>query len=196
MNWLDFIIAGAALIGLFIGWRMGLLGAIFNVVGIVTGMWVAGHFSDDISSWFTSQGTGDALATVLSYVAIIVGVFVGAQVARGIAKSMLKMVFLGWVDSLGSIAVGMLFGLALSGAVILATARFSSDLPDQGALGGLVEMTGFRGGIQSAMADSQLVPIFIDLTNSIPADAMGFVPGDFRDALAQVELLIQQQEGA
>ncbi len=194
MNWLDIIISGAALIGLFIGWRMGLLGAMFNVVGIVVGMWVAGNFSGDISSWFTSQGTGDALATVLSYIAIIVGVFVGAQVARSLAKSMLKMVFLGWVDSLGSIAVGLLFGLALSGAVILAIARFSSDLPDQGALGGPVEMTGFRGNIQSAMAESQFVPIFIDVTNSIPANAMGFVPGDFRDALEQVELLIQAQE--
>ena len=196
MNWLDFIIAGAALIGLFVGWRMGLLGATFNVLGIVVGMWVAGQFSDDIASWITSQGTGDALATVLSYVVIIVGVFVAAQIARGLAKTMLKMVFLGWVDSVGSIAVGMLFGLALSGVLILAIARFSSDLPDQGALGGLVQMTGFRGTIQSAMADSQLVPVFIDITNAIPADAMGFVPGDFRDALAQVELLIQQQEGA
>lgn len=196
MNWLDFIIAGAALIGLFVGWRMGLLGATFNVLGIVVGMWVAGQFSDDIASWITSQGTGDALATVLSYVVIIVGVFVGAQIARGLAKTMLKMVFLGWVDSVGSIAVGMLFGLALSGVLILAIARFSSDLPDQGALGGLVQMTGFRGTIQNAMADSQLVPVFIDITNAIPADAMGFVPGDFRDALAQVELLIQQQEGA
>ena len=196
MNWLDFIIAGAALIGLFVGWRMGLLGATFNVLGIVVGMWVAGQFSDDIASWITSQGTGDALATVLSYVVIIVGVFVAAQIARGLAKTMLKMVFLGWVDSVGSIAVGMLFGLALSGVLILAIARFSSDLPDQGALGGLVQMTGFRGTIQNAMADSQLVPVFIDITNAIPADAMGFVPGDFRDALAQVELLIQQQEGA
>ncbi len=196
MNWLDFIIAGAALIGLFIGWRMGLLGAIFNTLGVVVGMWVAGHFSDDISSWFTSQGTGDALATVLSYVAIIIGVFVGAQVARGLAKSMLKMVLLGWVDSLGSIAVGMLLGLALSGVVILSIARFSSDLPDRGALGGLVEMPGLRGNIQSAMAESQLVPVFIDITTAIPADAMGFVPGDFREALEQVELLIQQQEGA
>ena len=196
MNWLDFIIAGAALIGLFVGWRMGLLGATFNVLGIVVGMWVAGQFSDDIASWITSQGTGDALATVLSYVVIIVGVFVAAQIARGLAKTMLKMVFLGWVDSVGSIAVGMLFGLALSGVLILAIARFSSDLPDQGALGGLVQMTGFRGTIQNAMANSQLVPVFIDITNAIPADAMGFVPGDFRDALAQVELLIQQQEGA
>ena len=192
MNWLDFIIAGVALVGLLIGWKMGLLGAIFNVLGIGVGVFVAARFSDDISAWFTEQGTSDAIATVLAYLVIIVGVFVGAQVARSFTKKALSLVFLGWIDSLGAIAVGLLFGLALSGALILAVARFSSDLPEEGIAGAITG--GFRGNIQDALVESSLVPVFIDITDAIPADAMGFIPGDFRDALDVLEERIEQEQ--
>ncbi len=192
MNWFDYGVAGVAIIGLLIGWKMGLLGAIFNAIGVVVGIFIAGHFSDDIASWIADQGTGDAVATVLAYVVIVVGVFVAAQVAKGVTKKMLSLVFLGWVDSLGSILVGLVFGLTLAGAVILAVARFGSDLPTEGAVGMVVEMTGFRGSIQGALVKSTLVPVFIDITKAIPADAMGFVPGDFRLALEDIEQRINQ----
>lgn len=194
MNWLDIAIVIVALAGLYFGWRMGLLGGIFNTVGVVVGVFLAARFSDDIAAWFTERGAAAAIATVLSYVVIIVGVFVAAQVARGFAKKMLSLVFLGWIDSLGSIAVGLLFGLVLSAALIMALARYSNDLP-QGGGGTIVEMVGVRGSIQNAMVGSALVSVFIDITNAIPGDALGFVPGDFKDALAQLKQRIEAEQG-
>ncbi len=194
MNWFDYGITGVAFMGLIIGWKIGLLGAIFNTIGVVVGIFVAGRFSDDIAAWIAEQGTGDAIATVLAYVAIVVGVFFGAQVAKSVAKKMLSLVFLGWVDSLGSIVVGLVFGLALAGALILITARFGTDLPTEGALGTVVTMTGLRGSLQTTLVESTLVPVFIDITNAIPADALGFVPGDFKVALGQIEQLIDLQQ--
>ena len=194
MNLLDFIIAIVAIVGLVTGWKMGLLGAIFNTLGVFVGLFLAAQISDDIASWFTEQGAADAIATVLSYVVIIVGVFVGAQVARGFAKRVLNLVFLGWVDSLGAIAVGVLFGFGLAGVLILGLARFSNDLPTEGATGMIVEMTGIRGSLQDKMVESSLIPVFIDVTDAIPASALGFVPGDYRLALEQLEQLIEEQE--
>ncbi len=194
MNWLDIVVAGVALVGLFVGWKMGLLGAIFNALGVVAGVFLAARFSDDIAAWITEQGTSAAIATVLTYVVIIVGVFVAAQVGRAIVKKMLSLVFLGWVDSLGSIAVGLLFGLALSGALILGLARFSTNVPEGGAGGLLEQVTGLRSTVQDALVESKLVPVFIQVANAIPADAMGFVPGDFRVALEQLEQRISSKE--
>jgi membrane protein required for colicin V production len=193
MNWFDYGIAGVALIGLLIGWKIGFLGAIFNAIGVVVGIFIAGRFSDDIAAWFAEQGTGDAIATVLAYIVIVAGIFFGAQVAKGVAKKMLSLIFLDWVDSLGSVLVGLVFGLSLAGALILLTARFGTDLPSEGALGVVVTMTGLRGSLQTTLVESTLVPVFIDITNSIPADAMGFVPGDFKIALEQIEQLIDNQ---
>lgn len=189
MNWLDFVILGCALLGLFIGWRMGFLGAVFNVLGIVAGILIATHFSDDIAAWFTQQGAGNAIATVLAYLVIIVGISMAAQVARVVTKKMLSLVLLGWVDTLGSLLVGLIFGIALSAALILAAARLSSDLPPKGTAAPLVlaETKGLRGGLQKALAESSIVPAFIDVTNALPAEALGLVPGDFRIALKQVE---------
>ena len=194
MNWLDFVIAFMGLVGLFIGWRVGLLGAIFNTLGVFVGIFLAAQLSDDIASWFTEQGAADSIATVLSYIVIIVGVFAGAQMARSFAKKMLNLVFLGWVDTLGSVAVGALLGFGLAGALILGLARFSSDLPTEGAVGSIVEMTGLRGSLQDTMVESSLIPTFIDVTNAIPGSALGFVPGDYKLALQQLELRIERFE--
>ena len=194
MNWLDFVIGFVALVGLFIGWRVGLLGAIFNTLGVFVGIFLGAQFSDDISGWITEQGAADSIATVLSYVVIIIAVFAGAQMAKNAAKKMLSLVFLGWVDTLGSVAVGALLGFGLAGALILGLARFSSDLPTEGALGTIVEMTGLRGSLQDTMVESSLIPVFIDFTDAIPGSALGFVPGDYRLALEQLELRIERLE--
>jgi len=190
MNWIDILILISAGIGLLVGWKVGLLGAIFNAIGLLVGVFIAARFSDDIAAWFTEQGAADAIATVLSYVVIIIGVLVGAQIAKGTGKKMLSLVFLGWVDTIGSIAVGLLCGLVLSGAVILALTRYSNDLPE-GAISTIVEMTGIRGSVQNAMVESSLIPLFIDITDAIPADTLGFIPGDFKLALQQMELLLE-----
>ena len=120
----------------------------------------------------------------------------GAQIARRIVKTALNLVFLGWGDSLGGIAVGVVFGFVLAGAVILGLARFVGDLPDTAAAGTIVEMTGIRGTIQDAMVESSMVGNFLDVTDALPADAMGFVPGDFKAALEQLQLRIAESEQA
>ncbi|MBI2171268.1 MAG: CvpA family protein [Chloroflexi bacterium] len=191
MNWVDIVIIIVAGIGALVGWKMGFLGAIFNVIGIFVGIWVAANFSQAIAGWILEQGTSETVATVLGYVVIVVGLFVAAQIAKTIVKKAMSLVFLGWVDTLGSILVGVVFGFALGGAVVLGLARLSVDLPKGGGAGVLVEMVGARKGLQGAMVASTLVPIFIETTDSIPANAFGLVPGDFRAALDEIDRLIQ-----
>ena len=144
-NWFDLVIILVALIGLTIGWRVGLLGIIYYTIGIFAGLFVASNFSDDIGGWFSQQGATGAVATVLAYLSIIIGVFFGVQLAKSGTKKSLKLIFLGWVDSLGSILIGVVFAFGLSGALILGVARLCSDIPTDGAAGTIVEMTGFRG---------------------------------------------------
>ncbi len=192
MNWVDILIIIAAALGAFTGWRMGLLGAIFNVIGIIVGIWVASHFSQAIAGWIAGQGASDAIATVLAYVVIVVGLFIAAQIAKSLTKKALSLVFLGWVDTAGSILVGLLFGAFLAGGLILGLARLSSDLPTTGAPGTLVEMSGFRAGLQTSLVKSKLTGVIIDTTKTIPGGVFGLVPGDFRTALDQIDQLRQK----
>lgn len=182
---------GTALFGLFLGWRVGFMGAVFNSIGLAAGLFLAARFSDDISAWVTDQGASDATATVLAYIIIIIAVFLGAQVASNVAKKMLRMVFLGWVETLGSVALGVIFGLILSGALILGAARFSSDVLEN--YSSLVLVGGIRGNIQDSMVESTLVPVFVEITEFIPADTFGFIPGDFKTSVDQLRDRINQK---
>lgn len=188
-NWFDLVIVLVALIGLAIGWRVGLLGIIYYTIGIFVGLFVASNFSDDIGSWFSQQGATGAFATVLAYLSIIIGVFFGVQLAKSGTKKSLKVVFLGWVDSLGSIVVGVVFAFGLSGALILGVARLCSDIPTEGAAGTIVEMTGFRGALQTAMVNSNYVDFFMDFTHDLPGFWKGFIPGDYNTALLEIAAL-------
>ena len=188
-NWFDLVIVLVALIGLAIGWRVGLLGIIYYTIGIFVGLFVASNFSDDIGSWFSQQGATGAFATVLAYLSIIIGVFFGVQLAKSGTQKSLKVVFLGWVDSLGSIVVGVVFAFGLSGALILGVARLCSDIPTEGAAGTIVEMTGFRGALQTAMVNSNYVDFFMDFTHDLPGFWKGFIPGDYNTALLEIAAL-------
>jgi len=188
-NWFDLVIILVALIGLAIGWRVGLLGIIYYTIGIFVGLFVASNFSDDIGSWFSQQGATGAVATVLAYLSIIIGVFFCVQLAKSGTKKSLKVVFLGWVDSLGSIVVGVVFAFGLSGALILGVARLCSDIPTEGAAGTIVEMTGFRGALQTAMVNSNYVGFFMDFTHDLPGFWKGFIPGDYNTALLEIAAL-------
>tara|TARA_B100001123_G_scaffold248548_1_gene277554 strand:+ start:2326 stop:2916 length:591 start_codon:yes stop_codon:yes gene_type:complete len=188
-NWFDLVIILVALIGLTIGWRVGLLGIIYYTIGIFAGLFVASNFSDDIGGWFSQQGATGAVATVLAYLSIIIGVFFGVQLAKSGTKKSLKLIFLGWVDSLGSILIGVVFAFGLSGALILGVARLCSDIPTDGAAGTIVEMTGFRGGLQNAMVNSNYVGFFIGFTQELPGFWHGFIPGEYNTALLEIEAL-------
>ncbi|MBI4312678.1 MAG: CvpA family protein [Chloroflexi bacterium] len=187
MNWVDILIIIAAGIGALIGWKVGFLGAIFNVIGIFVGIWVAANFSQAIAGWIAGQGASDTLATVLSYVAIVVGIFIAAQIAKAMVKKALSLVFLGWVDTAGSILVGLVFGFLLAGGLVMGLSRMSVDLPEEGATSFLMEMTGARKSVQEGLVKSKLVGTFIEVADAVPANVFGLVPGDFKKALDLID---------
>jgi len=208
MNWLDIVIIVVWGIGFFTGWRMGLFGAIFTTGGLIVGVLLAARLSDNVSDLLTDSVSSDTVATVIAYAIIIIAVFIAAQFLRAIVKGILKLVFLGWVDSVGGLALGLVMGVVLSGTLITGMARYSNDLPTE-LLGSdsdntIVDMVRDQaidlvaGGIQeklnTALVESTLVPVFLDISGAIPGDALGFVPDDFRLALEVLEAQIEAAE--
>ena len=128
MNWIDFILIGISLTSFIIGWRTGLLGAIFNTLGIIFGIILAGRFSDDIADLITGISKSDTVAIVISYAVIMVGTFLVAQLIKGYVKKVLSIFFMGWIDSAGGIVLGILAGSIVCGAILTTLARFSTDV--------------------------------------------------------------------
>ncbi len=176
VNWLDVVITVAWIMGLFLGWRMGLFGAIFAAGGTVVGVFLAARFSDDIADLLTNSVSSDTLATVIAYVVILAAVFVAAQILRSTVKEGLKRVALGWVDPIGGMALGLLLGFLLAGALITLMARYSTNLPpDSGgdtAIMVAVDRSGLQEGMHNSLSDSNLVPVYLEVMESFPVNAV------------------------
>ena len=187
------------------GMKIGLIGAAFTAVGMLVGWLLAGQWSDDVGALFGDSLSNDTIVTVLSY-AIIIGAAVAvSRVAAKFIKPLLTVFTLGlsgMVDRLGGLALGLLFGAAISGAIIMALARLTYDF-DTSAVTGLVpeqvagqvarieeqlaKVEDVREQLETSLTGSQLVSVFITVTDAIPADALGFVPSDFKAALDILE---------
>ena len=206
MNWLDFVIIALLVVGALLGMRIGLIGAAFNAVGIFLGWVLAGQYSDDVGGLFSDSLPNDTLVTVISFAIIIVIAVAVANFLLKFVRPLLTVFTLGlskMVDKLGGLALGLLIGVAFSSALILGMARvaynFDTDLiasvvPERFAENltqveqQLEKVEDVKEDLVVALNESKLVSIFIDLTDAIPADALGFVPDDFKVALDFVEV--------
>ena len=193
MNWFDLVIIIVALAGLFAGVRVGLIGAVFYAAGVLVASLLAANLSDDIAGWFTNQGAADAIATVLAYAVIFTGVFICALAAHRFAKIVIRLPLLGWVGTLGTIVAGLLLGIGLTSVLILGAARLSSDIPAGDTIDSVIETTELRGSLQKALVLSRLTGVFINVTDWLPGNALGFVPGDYKIALEQIDKLAEQE---
>ena len=212
MNWLDFVLIAILVIAALFGMRVGLIGAAFNAAGIYIGWLLAGQYSDDVGNIFADSVSNDTLVTVISYVIIIVVAVAVSNFVGKIVKPLLTVFTLGlssMVDKLGGLALGLLLGIAISGAVVIGLSRltynFDTDVITSVIPGGVAETVAevqaqldtldkvedVREQLESGLTESTLVPIFIDITDAIPANALGLIPDDFKVALDFLEISIE-----
>ena len=90
------------------------------------------------------------------------------------------------VDRVGGVALGLVTGFVVVGAIIIVLARFTYNfnLPEEGVAGAVAsrvpQVQDTRESIEGAMKGSSIVPAFINVTDALPGSALGFVPSDFK----------------
>jgi hypothetical protein len=79
-------------------------------------------------------------------------------------------------------------------------ARYSSDLPVELLEPGpvmlliAIERAGVQEKLNTALVESTLVPVSLDIRSAIPGSALGFFPDDFKVALDVLEMQIDSQQ--
>ena len=201
VNWFDFVLLAILIVGLLYGMKTGLIKAAFVAVGGYAGWLLAGQFGGRLGSLFDSSLGNETLVSVISYAIIIVGALIVASIAAKIVNPLLTVFTLGlsgMVDKLGGLVLGLLIGVSIAGALVIGAARLTYDfdssiitdqVPDQAASAvgqieeQLAKAESVRESLETALSGSQLVPTFISVVDSLPGDALGFIPADFMDAL-------------
>ncbi|MFP6570443.1 MAG: CvpA family protein [Dehalococcoidia bacterium] len=204
MNIFDWVLVAVFVVSALLGLKWGLVQSILNFVAIYVAMLVGAQIADGLVARVTDDVQNESVATAIGYVVIFLGVFIIAQIVGRIIRPMLTIIFLGWVDKLGGVVVGVLLGGILVIGAVTAMARVA--YPQDEAI--LVEIEELASGnfeaakerlyqelaerygrdaLKEWLADSSLVPGVLDTRSKLPANVLGLVPGEFATALDTLE---------
>lgn len=146
MTWVDGVIIVVALIGAFAGFRQGLIMAIFGFLGLIVGVafagWAAGPLADKISP------SGAEWAYVLAFIIVLIIVMVIFHLVGTIIKQFIKLIMLGWLDSLGGAFIGLFVGALLAAAVMIVVGKWAASVGSS--------------GVEDAIGNSALARLLID----------------------------------
>ena len=204
MNIFDWVLVAVFVVSALLGLKWGLVQSILNFVAIYVAMLVGAQIADGLVARVTDDVQNESVATAIGYVVIFLSVFIIAQIVGRIIRPMLTIIFLGWVDKLGGVVVGILLGGILVIGAVTAMARVA--YPQDEAI--LVEIEDLASGnleaakerlyqelaerygrdtLKEWLADSSLVPGVLDTRSKLPASVLGLVPGEFATALNTLE---------
>lgn len=199
MNVMDWVLIAVFAIAALWGYKTGLVSAALNAIAIYVALFLSGLFAGRVLSLIWDGVESEALSTAIGYVIIFAGTIIAGRIVATIIKKGLKITFMGWVDSLGGIAVGLIAGVLIAGAVMTVTARYTYIIPeDTGELtsSGIQDMVkqaaanyvedGAREKLDELLTESQVVPSLLSLRGIV----IEFAPDDFGVALDILETRI------
>ena len=107
------------------GWRNGVIKVTFTLIGSIVGLVLAGRLWSDVAEMLPIDN--ESVAKIAAFVLILAVVTIAAAIAARIIKTILKIAFLGWVDGLAGLAIGLLLGAIAATAVVSAAGIVPSD---------------------------------------------------------------------
>lgn len=212
MNVLDWVLIAAFAITALWGYKTGLVSAVLNAIAIYVALFLSGLFAGRVLSLIWDGVESEALSTAIGYVIIFVAVILASRIIASFIKKALKITFMGWVDSLGGIVIGLVAGVLIAGGVMTVLARYSfveneasadssisvDDVLTDGIQGLQDEVTGRtiayvkdlgRENGRTWLVESQVVPSLLNLRSFV----IDFAPEEFGVALDRLEQAIDQQ---
>ena len=201
MNVFDWVLILVFALTALWGYKTGLIDAALNAITIYVGLFLSGLFAARVLSLFWDGVESESVSTAIGYVIIFVTVFIASRIVSGIIKKALKITFMGWVDNLGGIVIGLVAGMLIAGGVMTVAARYTYIIPEntddltsagiqdmiQQAAENYVEQ-GARDKLDGFLTESQLVPSLLGLRGVV----IEFAPEDFGVALDILESRIDE----
>ena len=205
MNVFDWVLIVVFALTALWGYKTGLIDAALNAITIYVGLFLSGLFAARVLSLFWDGVESESVSTAIGYVIIFVAVFIASRIVSGIIKKALKITFMGWVDNLGGIVVGLVAGMLIAGGVMTVAARYTYIIPEntddltsagiqhmvQQAAENYVEQ-GARDKLDGFLTESQLVPSLLGLRGVV----IEFAPEDFGVALDILESRIDKVDAS
>ena len=199
MTVFDWLLLALIIIPMLWGLSKGAVTMTLTTAGIFVAMFLSGQFAERVVGSFTDSVDNEAITTAIGYVVIFLAVFIAIGFISRFIKIVLSVTMMGWLDKLLGVGVGVLAGVLLMTAATMVAARYAYvvDDDDGGGISGSAEKFIKEKGrerLSGWLVDSNLVPISLNVQDAIPGNFIGLVPGDFSDAMDELEKRRDQKE--
>jgi membrane protein required for colicin V production len=108
--------------------RRGLVRMLFSLAGLIAGILLASwnylRFGEWLERWIVNVTT----AQIVAFAAIVMGVMLVFSIAAGLVRRTVKAVGLGFVDRMAGAGIGLVRGVLLGVAAMMALAAFAPGL--------------------------------------------------------------------
>lgn len=158
MNTLDIVFC--VILG-FLGLRgifRGLIREVASILGLLLGFFLANSYHAQLSPLLEKPLGGPGLANLAAYLGLFLGTVAVIFILASLIRKILKLIMLGWLDSIGGGALGLFKGALLCSIIVMALTAF---LPSKAEI----------------LAGSQIVP-HVNSFNTLLSTTL---PKDMRD---------------
>jgi|TARA_B110000263_G_scaffold108439_1_gene94791 uncharacterized membrane protein required for colicin V production len=202
MSWFDWVLIAPLVLGVVLGYRMGLIKNVLYIILIAVTMIIGALLSQEIINLIGLELESDALVTVIGYGILLIVGFILVQISSGFVQLILSKLTFGIgdkVNSLGGLATGLVMGFLITTIIVNITARwtYAPDEEENGRLEISEEAIAkmFENSIKDTsreaadkiIRESLMVGVVIDVKNLLGGQFLGLIPGEFSDTLDVAE---------
>ncbi|MBD33894.1 MAG: CvpA family protein [Dehalococcoidia bacterium] len=198
MVWYDWILIAPIVLGVVMGYRMGLIKNVLYIVLVAITMIIGGLLSQMIVDAIGLELESDGLVTVIGYGILLIAGFLGVQLFSGVVQMIISKLTFGIgdkVNAVGGLASGLVLGFLVTTIIVNITARwtYTPDEEEDGRLEISEEAISkmFENSIKDTsreaadkiLRESLMVGVVIDVKNLLGGQFLGIIPGEFSDTL-------------
>ena len=202
MNWYDWVLIAPLVLGVVLGYRMGLIKNLLYIILLAITMVVGAILSQTIVDAIGLELESDALVTVVGYGLLLIVGFILVQISSGFVQMILSKITFGIgdkVNALGGLAAGLVMGFLITTMIVNITARwtYTPDEEESGRLEISEEAIAkmFENSIKDTsreaadkiIRESLMVGVVIDVKHLLGGQFLGIIPGEFSDTLDVAE---------
>lgn len=198
MNWYDWVLIAPIVLGVILGFRIGLVKNILYIVLVAVTMIIGGFLSQMIVDAIGLELESDGLVTVIGYGLLLIGGFLGVQLFSGVIQAIVSKMTFGIgdkVNQVGGLASGLILGFLITTIIVNITARwtYTPDEDEDGRLEISEEAIAkmFENSLKDTsreaadlvIRESIMVGVVIDIKDLLGGQLIGIIPGEFSDSL-------------
>jgi membrane protein required for colicin V production len=126
MNWVDVSIIISLVLAAFQGYKQGIIQTVVMFAGVIVGVALAGQLGGRVGEALGDVGAPGG-SRLLGFAVVFGASVVAAFIIGRVARKAVHMLLLGWLDSLGGLAFGVLTSALVWSALVIAAG--STEIP-------------------------------------------------------------------